>query len=78
MSYWNYRIGRQKYKDNVCEEYLFSIIEVYYNDDNTIRAWGSASIAHIEESSDFHIILNNMKLALNKPILDLDNFPSEI
>jgi len=87
---WNYRIGTHvfSYKKafvsnpklaEMKDQRLFSIIEVYYDKNgkpdgyidkkNTLSNW--------EDLSDLIGTVDLVKLALSKPIIDIDNFPNE-
>lgn len=81
MSYWNFRVCKEKYKD-IGDVWELSIREVYYNDDDSIWAVSQNAIsAHgeIDEDSDEAAALKDVKADLQrmqecteKPILDLN------
>lgn len=86
---WNYRLvtHNHTYKDKFPEGHafhghedtrLFSIIEVYYKD-GEINGYADniKPLANWEELNDVKGTVNLLKLALDKPILDLDNWPNE-
>jgi hypothetical protein len=90
-SYWNYRIGTKlfSYKKefegknekmaNFPNERLFSIIEVYYSaDENKADSYVEKNpLDNLTSVEDIKWTLKKIKKALKKPILDLDNFPTE-
>ena len=81
MSYWNFRVCKEKYKD-IGDVWELAIREVYYNDDGSIWAVSKDGIsAHgeINEDSDEAAALKDVKADLQrmqecteKPILDLN------
>ena len=86
---WNYRLSTHNfcYKDEFPPDHamydhedvrLFSIIEVYYKD-GEINGYADniKPLANWEELNDVKGTVNLLKLALDKPILDLDNWPNE-
>lgn len=79
MSYWNYRVLAKK----VGKEIEYAIYEVYYDEDNNPTSCSKNScfpLTYESESDDpiksLNWILKVMKNALNKPIIDYDNFPN--
>ena len=87
---WNYRIGTRNFSykntfpDNPKlseheDERLFSIIEVYYDKDGRPKGYGDNGkvLNDWEDLSDLIGTIDLVKLALEKPIIDLDNFPNE-
>jgi len=62
------------------DERLFSITEVYYNSDGKPDSYIEPDKNRLdshESIEDIKWTLKKMKKALKKPVLDLDNFPSE-
>lgn len=87
---WNYRIGtymfsyKETFKDNspklaeMEDQRLFSIIEVYYDKDGTPNGYTEGKpTKDWEELSDLIGTLDLLKLAVDKPIIDMDSFPKE-
>lgn len=87
---WNYRIAtkifsyKEKFKDTnekLAEHpdtRLFSVIEVYYDDDGTPNGYMPKSnvLADWESLEDLASTYRLIEAAFDKPILDLDNFPN--
>lgn len=79
MSHWNYRVLARK----VGNEVEFGFHEVHYENDIPIactenHVYPSAYDENIEDPIDsIKWQLNAMKLALDKPVIDYDNFPNE-
>lgn len=61
MSHWNYRVC------NV--DGLFSIQEVYYDDDNKPNGFCNASVDNWESTEDLKSTLESMLRAFDKPII---------
>ena len=87
---WNYRIGTYvfSYKETFPnnpklaeneDERLFSIIEVYYDKKGNPEAYSDKvkPLADWEILSDLIGTVDLVKLALSKPIIDLNDFPNE-
>ena len=86
MSHWNYRVIATQIQNSVelgRHDVRFAIHEVHY-DDNELPVGFTENpidpIAFISELSDpiksIRWQLDAMKLALEKPVLDYDNFPN--
>lgn len=68
---WNYRVIRRTYEYMDFSENIFSLHEVFYEDDNkTIKSW-SSNPCKVEGSSlgDLVFIKEKLELALSKPFL---------
>jgi len=87
---WNFRIGtkifsyKETFKDTDekltkrPDERHFSIIEVYYDKDDNIIAYGEVNpLNNWDNMKDLKGTYDLIGDAFNKPILDLDNFPNE-
>lgn len=86
---WNYRIGvkRFSYKETFPDNpkmwdngdhNLFSIIEVFYDEDGNPEGYGESDpTKNWENIEDLVGTMDLILLAKNKPILDLDNWPNE-
>jgi len=87
---WNYRVSTKmfSYKDTFpenekfCEmedQRLFSIIEVYYDKKGKPESYADDinPTANWEDLNDLTGTLDLIKLAHDKPIIDLDNWPNE-
>lgn len=87
---WNYRIGtkvfsykkkfEEKNKDlaKFPDSRLFSIIELYYDENNIPNGYTEPNVlSDWETLEDLIGTIDFVKLALEKPIIDLDNFPNE-
>jgi hypothetical protein len=81
MGTWNYRFCRRKNENS--EEYLYGIHEAYCNSDGSIWAITENAVSPFfsEYEVDDEAALNSMaktlewmKLALTKPMIDLDTF----
>lgn len=86
---WNYRIGTElfetifKSKDPFRER-VYSIITVYYNNDGEPITYGGKTpagdynnyLSHLSDVEELEGTLNLIKLAFEKPVIDLDNFPN--
>ena len=85
---WNYRIGtkifsyKETFPDNDIlskheDQRLFSIIEVYYDKKGNPNGYADNinPLANWEELSELIRSIDFIKLALSKPIIDLNNFP---
>ena len=75
-SHWNYRVCTHvEEKDN---QRYFSIKEIHYKNNIPI-AYGDKKefLDYIEDLEAVKWTLEQMQEALNKPIIDLDNFPNE-
>ena len=77
--YWNYRILARR----INSEIQYGVYEVHYNEYNSIVAYTENPIQIFGYSDDEDPIenikwqLDAMLLALDKAILDYDNFPNE-
>lgn len=75
---WNYRVWRQTHYWNGEEEVEFSIRETYYNvPNNDMTIWAvQQNPSPVTGDYPGNLIwnLDKMKEALDKPILDYDNF----
>jgi hypothetical protein len=76
--HWNYRILAKRVENDV----EFGLYEVHYADDDTIEGCTTNQMSPITFSSysddpikSLKWVLDAMKLACEKPILDYDNFP---
>lgn len=70
MEYWNYRIIKLENKSY--NEVWYEVREVYYNKDNSIELWSSASESFNFKSMEEAIELNTHILqAMSKPVLAL-------
>lgn len=87
---WNYRIGthvfsyKQVFTDNPKladqkDSRLFSIIEVYYDKNGNPNSYVDKAnpLNNWESLEDLKGTVDLVKLALGKPIIDIDNFPDE-
>jgi hypothetical protein len=87
---WNYRICTHvfSYKKtfvnneklaSIEDQRLFSIEEVYYDENGKPHSHtkGKNPLGNWEDLSDLIGTVDLIKLALSKPIIDLDNFPNE-
>lgn len=87
---WNYRIGthlfsyKEVFVDNPKlakrkDQRLFSIIEVYYDKDGNPDVYikDTKPLKDWEDLSDLIGTMDLVKLAIDKPIIDIDNFPNE-
>lgn len=86
---WNYRIGvkrfsyKEAFPDNPKmwdhgDHNLFSIIEVFYDEDGNPEGYGESDpTKNWENIEDLVGTMDLVLLAKNKPILDLDNWPNE-
>lgn len=83
MSHWNYRLCKNKHERSSGNDVtLYSIREVYYNDDGEIWGLTDDGISVYGDSDGFdneQEILDDMKgavknmlLAFEKPVIDLD------
>ena len=72
--HWNYRICKQTYdKETKHAEVLFSLREAYYNDSGELNAVTENSVGlHGETLEDLQDGFEKMKLAFNKPVIDVD------
>ena len=79
MSTWNFRIGTYVFPLESREgERLFSIVEVYYDEDNNpISVGGKNLLKDIENVEGLKWAIKHIPEAFEKPIIDLDNFPNE-
>jgi len=81
MSTWNFRIGTKLYRYKnmkVDPERLFSVIEVYYDDDNNPVSYGGKNLLKdIESIKGIKWAIKHIPEAFEKPIIDMDNFPKE-
>jgi hypothetical protein len=75
MSTWNHRVVTRIEND----VRLFSIYEVYYNNDETFNGYCEAKnlLKDIESLKGLKWTHKAIKNAFKKPILDLDNWPEE-
>jgi len=78
MEYWNYRILARK----VSNEVLYEIYEVHYDENDipvacTENPVSPLSVGDADPIKSLKWVLNAMKLATEKPILDYHNFPGE-
>lgn len=74
MSTWNYRVVETKHSDT---ESTFSICEVYYDEAGEITAMSGAvpmSSTDSDYKNDLLWELEQMKLALEKPVIQNDYF----
>ena len=88
---WNYRIGTHvfSYKkafvnnpklSKMEDQRTFSIIEVYYDKNGVPTGYIGPQknpLGHWEDLDDLKGTIDLVKLALEKPIIDIDNFPNE-
>lgn len=86
---WNYRIGTHlfSYKEVFVnnpklakrkDQRLFSIIEVYYDEAGNPKGYSKDAkpLKDWEDLSDLIGTMDLVKLAIDKPIIDIDNFPN--
>ncbi|MDC0529224.1 hypothetical protein OAO19_03035 [Gammaproteobacteria bacterium] len=67
MMSWNYRVVKIKEDD----EYIFTIAEVYYDDDGDIIATTAEPVGAMgEDLKELALDLKNMVDALSKPVID--------
>lgn len=72
MRNWNYRV--MAHEDE--RESYFSIHTVYYDENDKPKAFSETEARIISEDfDDLKEELNRLKLALDKPILSINNFP---
>lgn len=88
MNTWNYRLAtymfsyKKTYPDNpkmwdFKDERMYKIISVYYNKKGEIKGYGEKSdIDGYSSPKEVKNTLKYMKMALKKPILNLDCFPN--
>lgn len=77
MSHWNYRVV--KHKDN--EEEVFSIFEVYYNDDGSVYAYTEEPknpVQFLESPIDIAEACGKIAIACAKPVLTLEELESMV
>lgn len=87
---WNYRIGTKIFsykkefegKNEKLAEHpdtrLFSIVEVYYDDEGIPNGYTEPNpLSNWEDLKDLKGTFKLIKLAFDKFIIDLDNFPNE-
>ena len=78
--YWNYRIFKtlEDYGNNH-KSFLYSVHEVYYDDDGTISAWTEREISPYGETFDeISKSMEMMAIALSKPVLFLDRLSGQL
>ena len=69
---WNYRVLKIARDGNTPE---YGIVEAHYDDDNVLIAYTSSFIEPWGETTEeLENVLNKMKEALNKPVIDEDEF----
>ena len=72
---WNYRLCKQTYRSESFEEVAYEIREAYYNKDGGIWAVTENAARPFGESpGELTTVLDRMKTALDKEIIDLDTF----
>lgn len=72
---WNYRVCKTTYTGEGFEEVNYEIHEAYYNKDGSIWAvTQNAVAAHAESVQELKEVLSKMAEALNKPVIDLDDY----
>jgi hypothetical protein len=72
---WNYRVCKSIYKDDGYEEVNYEIHEAHYNPDGSIWAVTQNAVSvHGESLEEIKIVLERMNAALEKPVIDLDDF----
>lgn len=67
---WNYRVVEKEYNN----EKYFQIMEVYYDDNENIVAFGDAPIPYGDNKEDIKECLNLMYSALDKDIVVYKNY----
>lgn len=81
MSYWNYRVLKRTLErpGNLGNEIEFGFYEVYYEDDGTPHSCSAepASPYGGDSLEELQSDLNNMSIALNKPVLNYEDFVSK-
>lgn len=82
---WNYRIGTKVFHYDKIKGFedheptrLFEMIEIYYKDGKPNGyAENINPVSNWETLEDLRGTLDLLKLASEKPIIDIDNFPDE-
>jgi hypothetical protein len=74
---WNYRVLKQKSiygnsDGSFTEEETFAIYEVYYDDDGKVNGYGKEATVYGESVSEVRQVLEMMKEALDKPVIDVE------
>ena len=74
---WNYRVIRRAYSGASAGETCLSIHEAHYGEDNERPLGISATqaIAQGETLGELAEVLEKMRAALAKPVLEYDDFP---
>lgn len=72
---WNYRVVHKTRQARGTDEVvdLYSIREVYYDDDGKPNGWAKASVANWETLDDCAGTLDLMRGALDKPVMEYDS-----
>ena len=77
MSSWNYRIMGFGYPENP----HYAIHEVYYDEDEKLKSYSESAAVVFgdlgDEKNSMSWILDQMREAIDKPILMEDEFPKE-
>ena len=63
---WNYR--RMRHKDG--EDYVFSVHEVYYDNEGKVNNWSAMPSGIISDTEDFTQVMVQMTRCFMEPILD--------
>ena len=71
---WNYRVVKQKISNN---EVIHEIKEVYYDKTDNIASFGDAPTPYGDTVEDIKQCLDLMYKALDKPVIDYDEFEKE-
>lgn len=70
---WNFRVLANRYSVG----YVFEIVEVYYDDEgNPVSCTGPIGISS-DDPKNLPDVFEMMRSALDKPILDSENWPNE-
>lgn len=80
MGKWNYRVCVERIQGSNQEYLIHSIRSVYYDDELNPVSYSdpALSLGDYETLADLKNDYKKLGSALNKPIIDLDNFPEEI
>ncbi len=72
---WNYRLVKSTYKGEGYEEVNYEIREAYYNKDGGVWAiTENGARAFGETPEEIKIVLDRMRMALDRDIIDEDTF----
>lgn len=74
-SHWNYRVGTRIRITSIREHREFLIFSCYYTN-GIADSYGISDIGYFEDLYDAKKSFSKIQKALDKPIIDLDNFPN--